>query len=345
MNPKYRRLLIPGLLIALLIVVVVASLAGKSEAAEAKPVAVLSDSRITESSGLAVSSEHADLAYTVNDSGSASQVFAIDLKSGNTVAVIDVKADFVDVEALAVGHQKLWIADVGDNSAVRNDTSLYVIDEPGPRTQRVTPKRYRVALAHGPEDVETLLVDPNSEALYLVTKGLLNGRVMQASRPDLRSSQMVTFRQVADTAPGLVTDGAYSPNGQQVALLTYYGLTTMNPNNWEVVGSQSLPALAQAETVDFISNKSVLVGSEGKNSPLYKLKLAPVAEAQGGPETVATGSVQTPDASAGLPSEPVEPTARNRESTKSAGVGLWPLSLAVLAVSAVAFAARALRRR
>ncbi|MET1134301.1 MAG: hypothetical protein ABWX60_12845, partial [Aeromicrobium sp.] len=124
MNPRRRRLLIPGLLVALIVVVLVASLVDRAEAATDEPVAVLGDARITESSGLAVSSSHEGLAYTVNDSGNAAEVFAVDLATGDVVGVTTVRATFRDVEALALRDGTLWIGDVGDNRAERDDLAL-----------------------------------------------------------------------------------------------------------------------------------------------------------------------------------------------------------------------------
>jgi hypothetical protein len=135
-NPRHRRLLIPGLLLALIAVVIVASLVDRSDAATSGPAVTLSDPRITESSGLALSSDHADLAYPVNDSGHAAQVFAVDLSS--------------QVEALAVRDGTLWIGDVGDSDAERDDAALYAIDEPGRDDGTAEAKRYPVALAGGP---------------------------------------------------------------------------------------------------------------------------------------------------------------------------------------------------
>ncbi|WP_313404139.1 hypothetical protein [Aeromicrobium sp.] len=300
MNPRRRRLLIPGLLVALLVVVVVAALTDRAGAATGRPLVTIADSRITESSGLAVSAEFDDLAYTVNDSGNAAEVYAIDLTSGDVVGVTAVSAPFRDVEALALRDGTLWIGDLGDNRAERRDLTLYAIDEPGRETRTVDPRRYPVQLDGGPADVEALLADPDSDELLVVTKSLAATTVMSVDEADLDPDRAAVFRPVAGDLPAFVTDGAFSPDGTRVALLSYGSLWTVDPSDWSTLGRQELPPLAQAETVAFVDRSAVLVGSESEDSPLHRLELDPTSAEAQGPGTVATGSPE---------SEPTEPSS------------------------------------
>lgn len=289
MNPRRRRLLIPGLLVALLVVVVVAALADRADAATDRPVATIGDARVTESSGLAVSSTHDDLGYTVNDSGHAAEVFAIDLTSGAVVGVTSVRADFRDVEALALRDGTLWIGDVGDNDAERDDLALYAIDEPGRESGKVDARRFPVRLEGGPADVEALLADPGSDELFVVTKSLASAAVLSLDESDLDPARAAVFTTVARDLPALVTDGAFSPDGSRVALLSYGSLWTVDPADWSALGRQGLPEASQTETVAFVAPATVLVGSEGADSPLYRLDLRPEQAQAQAPATIATG--------------------------------------------------------
>ncbi|WP_286931148.1 MULTISPECIES: hypothetical protein [Aeromicrobium] len=337
MNPRRRRLLIPGLLVALIVVVVVTSLIDRADAATDKPVAVLGDARITESSGLAVSSAHDGLAYTVNDSGNAPEVFAVDLSSGDVVGVTTVRADFRDVEALALRDGTLWIGDVGDNRAERDDLALYAIDEPGRASATVAAQRYPVALAGGPADVEALLAPPDSDRLHVVTKAVGDAAVMTLDTGDLDTRSTTEFEATASGLPALVTDGAFSPDGSRVALVSYGSLWTIDPADWSIVGSGPLPPLEQAETVAFVDDDddAVLVGTEGADSPLYRLDLPVGSASAGGPATVATS----------VPEPSVSPASAEVAAASSTGVavdtrtvvlgGLGVAALAVLLVVAV----------
>ena len=53
--------------------------------AESEKVSEISDSRIKESSGLVVSAEHDDLAYTINDAGNDPIVYGIKISTGDVV--------------------------------------------------------------------------------------------------------------------------------------------------------------------------------------------------------------------------------------------------------------------
>lgn len=327
MNPRHRRLLIPGLLIALIVVVVVASLADRAGAATAETEVVLTDPRITESSGLAVSAEHDDLAYTVNDSGNAAEVFAVDLSTGEVAGVTTVRADFRDVEALALRDGTLWIGDVGDNRRERDDLALYAIDEPGRTTATVEPRRFAVSLEGGPADVETLLAPPGSDLLQVVTKTVSDATVLTLAEGDLDPAESTEFEATTSGLPPLVTDGAYAPDGSRVALLSYGSLWSLDPADWSIVGSGALPPLEQSETVAFVSDDAVLVGSEGEASPLYRLDL-PVSGAQSsGPATVATSAPQ--------PSPSAVPAAASSQESEGFAIGLRTLVVGGIGLAAV----------
>lgn len=323
MNPRRRRLLIPGLLVALIVIVVVASLTDRAEAATADPEIVLNDPRITESSGLAVSGEHPDLAYTVNDSGNAAEVFAIDLTSGDVVGVTTVRASFRDVEALALRDGTLWIADVGDNLAQRDDTALYAIDEPGRTSRTVEARRFPVSLTGGPADVEALLAQPGTDRLFLVTKSLAAAEVLSASESDLDQDRVTTFEPVGAGLPPLVTDGSFSPDGSRVALLSYGFLSTVDPSDWSVAGQQDLPLVAQTETIAFVGDDVVLVGSEGSNSPLHRVTLQPASTSPIEPETVATRT--SPSSPTGAGAVEAESASNRVRPALMSGVGMLVL--------------------
>lgn len=314
MNPRHRRLLIPGLLITLLVVVLLASLVGRAGATttsqDATVACTVDDPRIDEQSGLAVSAAHPGTAYVVNDSGSDPEIFALDLATCDVVGVTEIEdVAWRDPEALALGGDgTLWIADTGDNDAVRDDAMLYSLPEPGRDDARVTPEVHPIAFATGREDVEALLVDPTSSAMWVVTKGWLGGEVL-ALPDDLATDAVSTATSTGVEAPLLVTDASVTPDGHYAVVRTYLDATLYDVrDDFAKVGSITLPTQPQGETVAVDPDgTSLLVGSEGVGEPLYRLPLVtpepvePAEAASTGPAADDVDAAFGPFGSATLP--------------------------------------------
>jgi len=273
MNPRRRRLLIPGLLIILLVVAAIASLSDRAHAAGADdPMSRMSDPRITESSGLAVSRAHPDLAYTINDSGHELVVYAVRLSTGETVGARRITGvQPVDPEALGLRDGTLWIADTGDNAKQRGQAALISTPEPGPGDGAAAGTAHPIALER-PADIETLLIDPDG-TMYLVTKATSEGVVYRFDTPT--AGRQVRVERMDLAAPAGVTDGAFSPDGSKIALLSYLGGTVLDATDWRPLRSFTLPPLEQYETLAFLDDWSVLIGQEGANSPLRRIAASP----------------------------------------------------------------------
>lgn len=278
MNPRRRRLLIPGLLLALLVVAAIASFSKHTGAAERdEPLSRMSDPRITESSGLARSDVHPDLVYTINDSGHELIVYAVRISTGETVGATRVAgAAAQDPEALGLRDGTLWIADTGDNRKQRDQVALISIPEPGPGDGTADGVVHPVVLDR-PADVETLLIDPEG-TMFLVTKEFGSGAVYRVVAP---SPGQPTRAELTDfAAPAMVTDGAFSPDGSSIVLLSYLGAAVLDPSDWQSMRRLEVPGLKQYESLAFFDDRSALIGSEGADSPLYRIAVsAPVAPA------------------------------------------------------------------
>ncbi|CAM5631922.1 hypothetical protein SANTM175S_05420 [Streptomyces antimycoticus] len=78
----------------------------------------IEDPRITESSGLAASRLHPGVYWTHNDSSDGPYVYAVDGKTGKTVARVVLRGigDPRDVEAISIGADgNVYVGDIGDN--------------------------------------------------------------------------------------------------------------------------------------------------------------------------------------------------------------------------------------
>jgi hypothetical protein len=307
MNPRYRRLLIPGLLIALLVIVIASSLADRAEGAEPVPVEVsrIDDPRVTESSGLVVSRLVDDLAYTINDSGNAPILFAVRISTGAVVGTTTLGVDLVDAEALSIdAGGTIWIADTGDNRGQRTDAALLALPEPGAVDMFVkSVARYPLTYPDGPRDVEALAIDPSTGRKLLLTKGLLAGEIYAV--PDqlvIGTPNAVTA--VDATAPGIVTDAAFTPDGRYVVARDYGAAHVIDAKTYAEVTRLPLPDAEQGETLAMeTAGRSFLVGSEGAGSALVRIPFAEPARATTTPTPTAAPTSVAPERTSGDPSE------------------------------------------
>ncbi|MGH3458172.1 hypothetical protein [Aeromicrobium sp.] len=284
MNPRFRRLLIPGLLVALLVVVLVAAIAGRADGTtspeppvDSTVVSRIDDSRIGESSGLAVSTRHDDLAYTINDSGNAAIVYAVRISTGKVVGTTRVQANWLDTEALALRDGMLWVADTGDNVNSRADAALYALDEPGRGDGTAVPLRYPVSYDRGPQNVEAIAVHPDTGETLLLSKGPTGGLVHRLPEK-LRESAKNVATATSWTAPAFTTDATYASDGRHVLVRNYPVAEVRDAETWELVRTDVLPDQQQGETIAIEpSGRSYLIGSEGGNSALIRIAFDPEA--------------------------------------------------------------------
>lgn len=284
MNPRYRRLLIPGLLVVLIVVVLFTSLSREASGAKRlsaaeKPghevVSTISHKDIEESSGLVLSRKHDDLAYTINDSGNDPIVYAIKVSTGEVVGTTLIGGgELDDPEALSIDNTgTLWIADIGDNGDDRDDIALYALPEPGSGAHSVNARRYPLAYDKGPRNAETLLVNPKTNEKYIVSKTLSGGELF-AVPESLKANEMNGLTRQAGNLPVLTTDGAFTPDGRYAVLRTLGEIQVFDVKGWELVRSDQAPSQQQGETLAMEADgDSILIGSEGENSELLRVAL------------------------------------------------------------------------
>jgi hypothetical protein len=249
----------------------------------------LEDPRIYESSGLALSRRHPAVLWTHNDSGDDPRLFAVG-SEGRTLATLTLAGvEGRDWEALAAGRDDrgrpaLFVGDVGDNQGVWPEVSVYRVAEPARLRDATVPAvRYRLRYADGSHDAEALLVDPRSNRLYVATKEVAGGGLYRAPSP-LRTGQVNVLRRVADVPP-VVTDGAFAPDGRAFVLRDYQGAYLYRAPGRRV-GSFELPLQFQGESITMTADgRSVLAGSEGPESEVWRVPLPESALAQVTPTT------------------------------------------------------------
>lgn len=262
-------------------------------------VSQIQDDRIRESSGLAASSRHSDLAYTVNDRGNDPALYAVQISTGQVVGVTNLSSlGFEDTESIAVDDEgTVWVGDLGDNDHQRDNISIVSFPEPGPGNHELaSAEQYRVKLPDGPFDVEGMLVHPRDGRVFLVSKnreGL--GKIYRL--PELAPGTTATAEDLDVAAPQMVTDATFTHDGRQALLRTEDDVWVYDSTSWQPVTRVDTPKLQQGESITVEQgDRTMLLGSEGKNSPLVRIPM-PDREAGSGPIQLDGSSSTGPDTS------------------------------------------------
>lgn len=160
----------------------------RCDATYAPPIeARVVDPALREMSGIVASRRNPGIYWVHNDSGDTARLFALN-DAGNVRATVAVAgANAIDWEDIAIGpgpdewRPYLYIADIGDNLGARSEVEVYRVPEPevDPDFPVVLTAKGAVALRlrypDGPHDAESLIVDPDSGDLIIITKSSTGG--------------------------------------------------------------------------------------------------------------------------------------------------------------------------
>lgn len=199
------------------------------------------DRAVKEASGLAASQRWPGIYWTLNDSGNAPSVFAVDEQgqSRGTFRVDD--ADNEDWEAMQVGPGRdggsaLYLGDIGDNDRERREVVIYRVPEPepGPAGDRGITGRtaqseaFKLQYPNGPRDAEGLLVHPKTGEMLVVTKEVLGRAGIYRVPQPLDGRRTVKLERVAEVDMSrvgvkidVVTDATVSADAGRVTIRTY----------------------------------------------------------------------------------------------------------------------------
>jgi hypothetical protein len=285
--PLRRALRRVGLLLAAAVLwMIVPGLA----AAEDTVAFTIKDARITESSGLAVDPA-GNIYWTVNDSGDRGVAYGIGL-DGKVQGSLNFRAQPVDVEAVAVHKDRLYVGDIGDNNGRRSFVRVFYFNNPRANGLTVTYHAYDFRYPDGPHNAEALLVN-DSGRLFIVTKDK-DGAIYAAPRKPDR--QGVNELKRVGAAPSEVTDGTFLPGGDKIALLTYSSVTVIDASTYDVLASSPIPHQPQAESLtQSLDEQSLLVGSEGKKSKVYAIPVPSAATPTPTPSEEPQSETDVPD--------------------------------------------------
>lgn len=276
----------------------------KFSAVYAKPeiVGTIKSSEITESSGLAASSCNRNAFWTHNDSGDKAFIFALD-ETGEKLGTWKVSGaknkDWEDIAAFKneKGECFLLIGDIGNNVRVRNEFEIYKVKEPkvsaanknsSKKNPQTTESAETIKFSYSDvrHDAETLMVNPKSGDIYILTKRLNGASGVYKLSADYNKTKTNELEKIADfTVPavpnGFLTGGDISPDGKRAVICDYFNAYEIvlpeGEKNFDKIWKQKpaiieLGARSQGEAVCYSANgQTIFATSEKKNSPFIKV--------------------------------------------------------------------------
>ena len=195
------------------------------------PIAELDKRNLAEASGLAASVNNPGWLWTLNDSDNTADIFLIDQKTNIrlTCRLKGIKnRDWEDI-AVGPGPEKgksyVYVGDIGDNNAVFPVKYIYRFEEPVAREgiaeiEITTASKITFRLEGVQKDTETLLLDPRTKDLFVVTKREKPVTVYQLKYPYL-SADTLTASQITTLPLTYIVGGSISADGSEILLKNY----------------------------------------------------------------------------------------------------------------------------
>lgn len=189
---------------------------------------------INEASGLANSHTNTRYLWTHEDGGTDNVIFLLNKTKGQVVTTYRLQgAQNIDWEDMAIGGGPqpgvtyIYLADIGDNNAVRSDLAIYRVPEPtylpsdsGKEIGLSNVEKLNIAYPDSARDAETLLLDPLTNDLLIVTKREDRVRLYQSEFPQ-STGTVDTLKYIGSFPFTGIVAGDVSKDGSRILLKSY----------------------------------------------------------------------------------------------------------------------------
>lgn len=183
---------------------------------------------VDEASGIVASRAMSNRVWIHEDGGNPPNLFLFS-NQGEMIGKMTLPIENRDWEDIAIGpgpetgKNYIYLGEIGDNLAVYDEYAIYRFEEPTNLT--TTPAIEKIAFVYpdGKYNAETLLLDPLTKDLYIVTKHtqkLTNERVYRLPYPQSTSEQM-TAEFVGTLPIFIATGGDISADGSEILIKNY----------------------------------------------------------------------------------------------------------------------------
>ena len=205
--------------------------------------------RLIEASGLVESIANPKHFWTLNDSGNPAEVFLIDQKANTKLVckLADIEnRDFEDIAMGAgpeAGKSYVYVADIGDNLEKFETKFIYRFEEPilsDDQSELLITQfdTIQIRLPDKIRDTETILIDPNTSDLYLISKREDSVRLYLVPFPF--DKEIMTAQFLVKLPFHKIVAGSISKDGSEVLLKDYEQVYY-----WKNSNGLSLPQLLQ----------------------------------------------------------------------------------------------------
>ena len=211
---------------------------------------------INEASGIAASRKNPGVLWTHNDSGDLNRIYAFNTQGKHLGVYYIEGAGALDWEDMAVGpgpdssEHYIYIGDIGDNQSQRELKYIYRVPEPDVDSNQ-TPIDTTIYGAEvitykypdGKRDAETVMVDPLTMDIYIVSKRESNVRVYRAPYPQSTTDTLILEHKVTLDSTQ-ITGGDISLSGLEILIKTYFSIFYWNRDPaeelWEALADDPL---------------------------------------------------------------------------------------------------------
>jgi hypothetical protein len=146
-----------------------------------------------------------------------------------------------------------------------------VVEPQGLGRQRARATRFHFIYPDGPHDAETLMVNPRTSRVNIVTKVWPGRGAVYVAPRELRAGGVHRLTRVR-AAPGGVTAGDFSPSGSRFALRDYSRAYVYRRG--ARVRTIEMPDAPQAESMTWTARGGrLLSGTEGTDSAVYRVAI------------------------------------------------------------------------
>jgi hypothetical protein len=211
---------------------------------------------LDEASGVAASRSNDLYLWTHNDSGGDPALFLTTTIGADSGRFVLSGAQNIDWEDIAVGPgpdvalQYIYVADIGDNRAVRSSLTIYRVPEPDlnvldiPVTQNLANvEAINYVYSNGARDAETLMVDPLTNDIYIVSKREAQVGLYLLPFPQ-STTEMDTAKFLVNMPFTNFTAGDISADGSEILIKNYFNIYYWPRANGQTV-QQALTAVPQ----------------------------------------------------------------------------------------------------